>query len=89
MNKRLVSGIMVTMLVLGMAMFILNIRPARAVVLGDLDGDDDVDMADLMIAALAFGSTSSNPRWNANADINADGKINMKDICFIVKNFTS
>jgi len=55
--------------------------------LGDLNGDGKVDMRDLSIVALAFGSYPRDPRWNPIADVNKDNKINMKDMVIICKNF--
>ena len=55
--------------------------------LGDINGDNKVDMRDLSIVALAFGSYLGDSRWNPEADINGDNKINMKDLVIICKNF--
>ena len=54
---------------------------------GDINVDGKVDMRDLSIVALAFGSYPGDPRWNPEADINGDNKIDMRDLVFICKNF--
>lgn len=53
---------------------------------GDVDGDHDVDIADLFLIAKAMGTDPSYPsgtgwgEWNPNADINGDSKVNIFDL---------
>jgi parallel beta-helix repeat protein len=54
---------------------------------GDINRDGKVDMKDVAIAAMAFGSYAGHPRWNPIADQNEDGKIDMRDIALVAKNF--
>jgi hypothetical protein len=54
---------------------------------GDINRDSKVDIKDVAIAAMAFGSYPGDPRWNPMADENEDGKIDVKDIATIAKNF--
>jgi hypothetical protein len=54
---------------------------------GDINGDGKVDMKDVAVAGVAFGSYPGHPRWNSMADENEDGKIDMRDIALIAKNF--
>ncbi len=54
---------------------------------GDLNNDGKIDIKDIGIAAVAFGSFPGHPRWNPDADINRDGKVSMKDIVIIASNF--
>jgi PKD repeat protein len=54
---------------------------------GDINDDDKVDMADISLAAKAFGSNPTHLRWNQYADINQDGKIDLKDISLVARNF--
>jgi hypothetical protein len=49
--------------------------------------DGKVNMLDIGAIARAFGTTTGNPRYNPNYDINGDGKIDMKDIAIAAKNF--
>lgn len=53
----------------------------------DLNGDGKVDIKDIVIVALAFGSFPGHPRWNEIADLNKDEKIDLKDVLFIARNF--
>jgi hypothetical protein len=53
----------------------------------DLNGDGKVDIKDISIVALAFGSYPSHPRWNPIADVYQDSKIDIRDIALIAKNF--
>ncbi|NIO36196.1 hypothetical protein GTO27_00670 [Candidatus Bathyarchaeota archaeon] len=53
----------------------------------DLDKNGCVDMRDIAVAASAFGSYPSHPRWNPNADMNKDNQVDMKDIVNIARNF--
>jgi parallel beta-helix repeat protein len=65
-------------------------------ILGDINGDDRVDMKDIGIAAKAFGSHCANydylgeaasPNWNPMCDLNGDGKIDLRDIALIARHF--
>jgi len=44
-------------------------------------------MQDIYMVARYFGSYPGHPRWNPDADLNNDGKVDMKDIWTVVKNF--
>jgi len=54
----------------------------------DLNGDGKVNIEDIAIWGLAFGSHSGHARWNPNADINGDGKVDMIDGVLIAKAWT-
>jgi len=54
---------------------------------GDLNGDNKVDMIDLRGIALAFASYPGHPRWNPDADIDQSGFVDMRDIRLAAKNF--
>jgi len=56
-------------------------------ILGDVNGDNKVNIKDIAQAALSFGSYPSHPRWNIQADINQDGKVDIRDLALIAKNF--
>jgi len=55
--------------------------------LGDLNADRQIDIRDIAIASLAFGSYPNHPRWNIRADVYQDNKIDIRDIAQIAKNF--
>ncbi|MEM2954005.1 MAG: NosD domain-containing protein [Candidatus Bathyarchaeia archaeon] len=55
--------------------------------IGDVNGDQVIDMKDMALAALSFGSRPEHPRWNLQADLNQDQKIDLKDLAIIAKNF--
>jgi parallel beta-helix repeat protein len=54
---------------------------------GDINSDGIVDINDIVIAALAFGSYPGHPRWNPIADIKQDGIIDIIDLVIIGVNF--
>jgi len=54
---------------------------------GDLDGDKDIDIDDIYIAALAFGSSEGHPRWNMLADLDNDGYVSIFDLYLIASKF--
>jgi parallel beta-helix repeat protein len=56
-------------------------------ILGDVNGDNKVDMRDIGIAARAFGSYPGHERWNPDVDVNNDNKIDMRDIAISSRNF--
>jgi hypothetical protein len=51
----------------------------------DLNGDGKINIDDVSIWGLAFGSYPGHARWNAIADINGDGKVDMIDAVLICK----
>jgi hypothetical protein len=56
-------------------------------ILGDVNGDRTVDMADISIAIDAFMTTPGSPNWNPSADINKDNSVDMSDISSETENF--
>jgi acyl-homoserine lactone acylase PvdQ len=64
--------------------------------LGDISGDRIVDIQDVVIAALAFGSASEDDpetpwdetrNWNPDADLNGDDMVDIVDLVIIGINF--
>ncbi|MEM2144015.1 MAG: NosD domain-containing protein [Candidatus Jordarchaeaceae archaeon] len=56
-------------------------------ILGDFNGDDKVDVCDVAEAAIAFGSYPGHPRWNLRVDMDANGKVDMRDIVAVALNY--
>jgi hypothetical protein len=52
----------------------------------DLDGDGNVDIADLIIVITDFGKTSNFK--NAKSDTNADGIVDIFDVVYVASRFT-
>lgn len=54
---------------------------------GDINGDDIVDIFDVVMVATAFGSYPGHQRWNPDADLVPDGIIDIFDVVTIATNF--
>ena len=54
---------------------------------GDINKDGNVNIFDIAIIAVAYGSTPQNSTWNPIADINEDKIIDIFDLVFVAVNF--
>jgi hypothetical protein len=55
---------------------------------GDINGDFQVSLSDLVLLANAYGSTPQMPsKWNPNADINGDGKVSLSDLVLMANHY--
>jgi hypothetical protein len=54
---------------------------------GDINGDNIVDIFDIVRVALAFGAVPTDPNWDPNANINGDGVIDIFDIVIVALHF--
>ncbi|MDH7564439.1 MAG: NosD domain-containing protein [Candidatus Bathyarchaeota archaeon] len=54
---------------------------------GDVNIDGVVDLKDVLVVYLAFGSYPAHPRWNDVADENEDGQIDLKDTYLVASNY--
>lgn len=56
-------------------------------IVGDINGDEKVDMKDIGLVAKAFGSYPGHERWNPICDTNNDMKIDMRDVAVAARGF--
>jgi len=56
-------------------------------VTGDVNGDGLVDVYDLILVGIAFGSTPTDPNWNPYADLKSDNIIDIFDLIIVGVNF--
>jgi len=54
---------------------------------GDLNGDFQVDLADLVLLAVAYGSRPGDPNWNSNADLAMRGIIDLTDLVTLAMHY--
>jgi hypothetical protein len=50
---------------------------------GDINGDGEINLPDIVLAAMAFGSSPEHPRWDPVADLNKDGVVDIRDLVAI------
>ena len=55
--------------------------------LGDVNNDSKVDMKDVAIVAMAYGSKVGDPRYNPQADLNSDGVVDIIDLMILTRNY--
>jgi len=55
--------------------------------LGDVNGDKKIDIQDISMAALAFGTNPNHSRWKPEADLNQDDKIDIYDLAIVAQNY--
>ena len=56
-------------------------------IIGDINNDDKVNILDVYGVAQCFGKTPDRQGWNPDADINDDGKIDIKDFMATCRNY--
>ena len=57
------------------------------VLIGDFDGDRDVDIFDIVIIAGVYGAERPDPRYSISLDVNSDGKIDIFDVVAAAANY--
>lgn len=67
------------------ALTVMRVSPH--VLVGDINGDGIVDIFDVVLAAMAFGSTPIDPNWNQAADLNNDDIVDIFDVVLLARNF--
>ena len=55
--------------------------------MGDINGDYEVTIIDIVNIALAFGTEPGDEEWNSNADFDNNDIINILDIVNAALNF--
>ena len=53
---------------------------------GDINGDNQVDTADLAVLQKAYGSSPASSNWDPRTDLNGDGNINLADFFILRSN---
>jgi len=56
-------------------------------ILGDVNGDDKVDVKDISMVARAFGARPDRPRWDPILDLDQNMKIDITDVYIVAKHF--
>jgi hypothetical protein len=54
---------------------------------GDASCDGRVDVKDVMIVVMVYGTSAGVPSWNRLADLNEDGKVDVRDVASVCANY--
>ena len=54
---------------------------------GDVNGDSKVNLQDLVLLALAYGSKPGDLNWNPYADIDGNGDVDQADLAILTENY--
>jgi parallel beta-helix repeat protein len=56
-------------------------------ILGDIDFDGKVSLADLVLLANVYGSKLGDAKWNFNADMSDNGKVDLSDLVMLALHY--
>lgn len=59
----------------------------KVLCVGDVDGDDDTDLADLAALLGAYNSTPGDPNWNPNCDFDGDDDVDLSDLAHLLGDY--
>ena len=66
---------------------LLVVRHESSAVIGDLNGDNEVDFSDFLIFVAAFNKRVGEDGYNPKADLNGDNAVDFSDFLIFVDNF--
>ncbi|MDH7564438.1 MAG: hypothetical protein QHH24_06140 [Candidatus Bathyarchaeota archaeon] len=64
-----------------------NSTSFTVLVLSDVNCDGRVDLKDVALTTVAYGSYKDGPCWNACCDVNNDGLVDLKDVFIVCTNY--
>lgn len=70
---------------LELRLYLGGIEPGKLI--GDVDGDGDVDIADLGALLASFDLPTDDPNYNPDADFDGDGDVDLSDLGALLANF--
>jgi hypothetical protein len=53
----------------------------------DINSDGVVDILDVTVVAIAYGSKPGEKKWNPIADLDKNGEINILDVTLVAKDY--
>ncbi len=62
-------------------------RVDRLAIPGNVNGDSNVNILDLTLVAVAFGTRETDPLWNPDADLDYNGVVNILDLAIVATLF--
>jgi parallel beta-helix repeat protein len=62
-------------------------RIVKVTIVGDVNGDNGVDILDAITISTAFSALPGSSNWNGNADINSDNTVDILDAIILSVNF--
>ena len=60
---------------------------ARTPISGDIDGDGNVGLPDLVILAVAYNSKPGDPNWNPKADLDNNSIVGLSDLVILATHY--
>lgn len=69
------------------SVYTLEISIKEKPLLGDINLDGRVNIEDITMVAIVFGSIEGEPRWNEKCDLNEDKIINILDLTVVAKEY--
>jgi hypothetical protein len=54
---------------------------------GDVDGNGEVELADLVRMAKAYGTRPIDAKWNPNCDIDNNGMVGLSDLVILAGHY--
>lgn len=64
-----------------------NLVGSITLLVGDINGDNAINLQDLAILARAYRSEAGQERYNPAADLNEDNRVNLQDLTLLASNF--
>lgn len=64
-------------------------KPSDTTIAEDVNGDRAINIADVLLVAASFNTTSGDSRFNRKCDINKDNSVNIADVLLIALKFNT
>ena len=65
----------------------VNTIDVTVTIIGDVDGDGDVDLSDLAALLGAYGTSCGDPNYNPDADLDGDCDVDLSDLAALLGHY--
>ncbi len=61
--------------------------PPVLLYIGDINNDNRIDLTDLALLSLAYGTTAGDEHWDPRADLNSNNRVDNTDLTILTRNY--